>query len=144
MRNQKPFHKKFLESQELDVCDQCCGSGSVDNNSGSGSGQLRIRNEFEVKLLWKTDKICQFLKKNAQFKKNSFFSWKISLKSLYFVIMCNLAHLQDGITKVKFVLRILYKIPVGSGYGSETNWYGGSRSEKNYSLLKRKIRAYSS
>ncbi len=34
----------------------------------SGSGQLRIRNEFEVKLLWKTDNIWQFLNKTAQFK----------------------------------------------------------------------------
>jgi hypothetical protein len=48
-----------------------------------GSGQLRIRNEFEIKLLLKTDKIRQFLNKNAQFKDiNSFLSTKISLETL--------------------------------------------------------------
>jgi hypothetical protein len=50
----------------------------------SGPEQLRIRNEFELIFIWKTSKICQFLNKNAQFKKiNSFLSKKygISLKA---------------------------------------------------------------
>ncbi len=59
---------------------------------------FRIRNEFEVKQLWKTDNIWQFLDKNAQLK-------NISIKSVYLV--CNLTHVQDGNTKVKFMLRIL-------------------------------------
>jgi hypothetical protein len=51
------------------------GSGSGKNHSGSESEELRILNEFEVKLLWKTGKILQFLHKNAQFKHiNSFLS----------------------------------------------------------------------
>ncbi len=76
--------------------------------------------------------IWQFLNKNAQFKNiNSFFlSHKKSLKSLYLVILCNLTHLQDVNTKEKFLLRILEKIHVRSGSG--TNWKVGSRhgSEK--------------
>ncbi len=62
----------------------------------SGSGQLRIRNEFEVKLPRKTDKIWQFLNKNAQFKNitkikntHSFLSKNFFLESLYLVIICN-------------------------------------------------------
>ncbi len=44
---------------------------------------IRIRNEFEVKLLWKTGIIRKFLNKNAQFKHiNSFLSKKYSPKKL--------------------------------------------------------------
>ncbi len=67
------------------VCNQCCGSASGfgwsetfsririririrKNHSGFRSRQPRIRNEFKVKLLWKTDKIWQFFNKNAPFK----------------------------------------------------------------------------
>jgi hypothetical protein len=39
-----------------------------------------------------------------------FYQNKISLKCLYLVIICNLTHLQDGKTKVEFMLRILEKI----------------------------------
>ncbi len=67
---------------------------------------------IEVKLLWKTDKIWQFLNKNAQLK--NFSVKKISPKNLYLVTMSNLAHLQDGNTNVKFMSRILEKIHVGS------------------------------
>ncbi len=53
------------------------------NHSGSRSEQLRILNEFKVKLLWKTGKIWQFLHKNAQFINiNTFLSNNIPLKSL--------------------------------------------------------------
>jgi hypothetical protein len=46
------------------------GSGSGKNHSGCGYEQLRIRNEFEVKLLLNTGKILKFLnkKKNSQLK----------------------------------------------------------------------------
>jgi hypothetical protein len=65
---------------------------------GARSEQLRIRKEFEVKLLWKTDHIWRFLNKNAQFiNKNSFLSKKYSRTKL--VIMHNLTHLQDGIPR---------------------------------------------
>ncbi len=40
----------------------------IPDPSSSVSEQLRIRNEFEVKLLWTTGKIWQFLGKNAQLK----------------------------------------------------------------------------
>ncbi len=58
----------------------------------------------------------------------------------YLVTICNLTHLQDENTKVKFMLllRILEKNHVGSetGSGSETNWKVGSGygygSEQNY------------
>ncbi len=43
----------------------------------SGSEQLRIWNEFEVKLLWKSGKIWLFLNKNAKLKNtNSLLSKK--------------------------------------------------------------------
>ncbi len=74
---------------------QCCGSGSgrIRNfyqdldprirKNQSGSEQLQIRKEFEVKLLWKTGKIGQYLNKNAQFKSiDSFLSKNSPLKSL--------------------------------------------------------------
>jgi hypothetical protein len=57
------------------------------------------------------------------FKNKFLFSNQNSLKSLYFIIICNLTHLQDGNTKVKFVLRLFKKIHVGSetGSGSTSN-----------------------
>jgi hypothetical protein len=69
------------------------GSGCEKNHSGSGpEQQLRIRNEFEVKLY-------------AQFKNmNSFLSKNIPLRSLYLVLMSNLTCLQDRNTKVKFTV----------------------------------------
>jgi hypothetical protein len=57
----------------------------------------------------------------------------IELESLYFVIIYNLTHLQDGNTKVKFVLRILYKIYVGSETNRKVGPGYGSGSEKNHS-----------
>ncbi len=53
----------------------------------------------------------------------------MSTKSFFLVIICNLTHLQDGNTKIKFMLRMLEKIHVLS----ETNWKVGSGSEKVYS-----------
>jgi hypothetical protein len=58
-----------------------------------------------------------YLNKHAQFKNiKSFLSKKISLIGSLLVIICNLTHLQDGNTKVKFMLNIR-KVHVGS----ETN-----------------------
>jgi hypothetical protein len=49
----------------------------------------------------------------------------MSLKILYLVKICHLTHLQDENTKVKFMIRKLEKIHIGSytgsGYGSELN-----------------------
>ncbi len=94
--------------------------GSGKNHSGSGNGQLRIRNKFEVKLLLQ--------KCSIQIYKFVFVK-KIFLKSLYLVIICHL---------VKFMLRILEKIPVGS----EKNHSGSltlvlSRDFVSYRTLKR-------
>jgi hypothetical protein len=47
---------------------------------------------------------------------NSFF---LEIKSLHLVVICNLTHLQDGNLKVKFVLKIVETIHVGSKTGSE-------------------------
>jgi hypothetical protein len=59
-------------------------------------------------------KVDNFSEK-AQFKfVNSFFPKK-KPKSLYLVVMCNLTHLQDGHTGVKFMLKIIEKIYEGSG-----------------------------
>ncbi len=60
---------------------------------------------------------------------------RMSLKSQYFGIICNLAQLQGGNTKVKFMLRILEKIHLGSKtrFASGINRKVGSRSEKNHS-----------
>jgi hypothetical protein len=55
--------------------------------------------------------------------------YKLSLKSLYLFVICNLAHIQDGKTKVKFIFTILEKMHVGS----ETNWKVGSGCGKNQS-----------
>jgi hypothetical protein len=38
----------------------------------------------------------------------------MSLKSVYLVIICNITELQDGTAEVKFMLRILEKVHVGS------------------------------
>ncbi len=84
------------------VVDPKLWAGSVfgKNHSGFESEQLRILNEFEVKLLWKTGKIWQFFHNNAQFKNiNSFLSENIPLISLYRVIMSNITHLQGRNTK---------------------------------------------
>ncbi len=46
--------------------------------------EIRIRNESEVKIFWKTDKIWQFLNENAQFKNiKSFLSKNYFSKKLY-------------------------------------------------------------
>ncbi len=52
----------------------------------------------------------------------------MSLKTLYLVKIWDLTHFQDKNTKVKFKLRILEKIHVGS----ETNWKVGSGSGSGY------------
>jgi hypothetical protein len=45
--------------------------------------RIRVRNEFEVKLLWKTGKIWEFLNINARLKNmNSFLSKKYSPEKL--------------------------------------------------------------
>jgi hypothetical protein len=69
----------------------------ISEPGSSGSGQLRIRNESEVKLLRKIDKNLTI--------------------SQQLISRHNMQHLQDGNTKVKFKLRILEKIY----FGSETN-----------------------
>ncbi len=50
-------------------------AGSRKNHSGSG--QLQIQNEFEEKLLWKTDKNLTIYNRNAQFEMINFFYQKI-------------------------------------------------------------------
>jgi hypothetical protein len=49
-----------------------------------------------------------------------FFQKKLSLKSLYLVVIYNLTYLLDGYAKLKFMLKILEKIHEGSepGLGS--------------------------
>jgi hypothetical protein len=61
-----------------------------------------------------SDKIWQFFNKNAKFKTIYSFIKKNSLKSLFLVIISSLTHLQNGNTKIKFMLIILEKIHVGS------------------------------
>ncbi len=91
------------------------GSGSGKNHSGSE--QLRIRNEFEVKLLWETGKIWTFLNKNAKFKSNYFFAQPNTLtRQEYKGKIC------FRNTKVKFFSGILEQIYVGSETGSGSNW----------------------
>ncbi len=76
-------------------------AGSRFGKKHSGAEQLQIRNEFEIKLLWKTDQIWQFSLQNYSFKKNinSFFAKKYYLKSLYLVIICNLTLTKTGIQR---------------------------------------------
>ncbi len=50
----------------------------------------------------------------SNLKKMPFYLKKMSLKSLYLIIICNLTHLQDENTKVKCMLRKLDKNHVGS------------------------------
>jgi hypothetical protein len=60
---------------------------------------------------------------NAQFKKYKFLVEKSPEKLIsHRHTACNLTHLQDRRTKVKFMLKILAKIELGSetGSGSET------------------------
>ncbi len=45
--------------------------------------------------------------------KKFLFIKKIPIKSLYLVIICNLTYLQEGNTKVKFMLRIFEKFMWG-------------------------------
>ncbi len=49
----------------------------------SGSKQLRIRNEFEIKLLWETDKNWIIFQKMLYFKNMNSIFQKIPLKSIY-------------------------------------------------------------
>ncbi len=57
-----------------------------------------------------------------------FYKVKIFLKKLISRLICNQIHLQDGKAKVKFLFRILEKIPGGpdTGSGSGTNSKEGS------------------
>jgi hypothetical protein len=102
------------------------GSGCEKNHSGSGpEQQLRIRNEFEVKLY-------------AQFKNmNSFLSKKYSSKKLISRLneQPNMLTRQEYKSKIYRMSRILEQIYVGSetGSGSETNRKVGSRSGENHS-----------
>jgi hypothetical protein len=102
-------------------------SGYRSGKNHCGSGHLRIRKKFEVKLLLKTDKILEFFNKNAQYKNFNFFS----SKKVYILSFSTWdTHKTAGNTKVKSMLRILEKIHVGSetASGSETNRKVGSGS----------------
>ncbi len=69
---------------------------------------MNLKENYSEKLI----KFDNFSKKRILFiKKNSL------EKSLYLVMICNPAHIQDGNTKVKVILRISEKIHVES----ETN-----------------------
>ncbi len=94
-KNQKIYNnadKKDKDRWIAVLCDQIrkllAGSGSktfkqdLDKENHSGSRQLRIRNEFEVKLLWKTDKIWQFIKKYSILKCKFIFNLKTSPKKV--------------------------------------------------------------
>ncbi len=76
------------------------GSGYGSGKNHSCSGQLRIQNEFELKLLLKTEKFDNFSTKCLIKNINSFLS-KNSPKSLFIVIICNLTHFEN--TEVKFI-----------------------------------------
>ncbi len=63
---------KYLPCVQCSVCGSGSGYESRKNRlhiqirkNHSGSRQLWIRNDFEIKLLWKTDQIWQFLNKKA-------------------------------------------------------------------------------
>jgi hypothetical protein len=90
----------------------------------------RIRIEFVLKLLCKNDikKFDNFLTK-CSVKKYKFRLKKKNSKK--FVIICNLGHLPDGNTKVKFMYGKLVKIHIGSGSGSETNCKVGPDQKKS-------------
>jgi hypothetical protein len=72
--------------KKTDNLKQCCGSGSKvlaesgENNFGSRNGQLRIRNEFQIKLLGQADKINNLSTKCTIFKNPILF--KETLKRL--------------------------------------------------------------
>ena len=93
--------------------------------------EIRIRNESEVKIFWKTDKIWQFLNENAQYKNiKSFLSKIISLKS-FILLQSNTFTRRDY--KGKNYVKNIRKTHVGSetGSGSESRYRSGpSQTEK--------------
>jgi hypothetical protein len=97
----------------------------------------RVYHAIESKLLWKTNKVRQFLKKYIWYSIP--FLKKDPLKSLYLFVICNITHFQDGNTKVKFMLKNLEEIPVGSESGSGSEILSGSTS-----LIERKTNLYRS
>jgi hypothetical protein len=96
-----------------------CGSGSGKNHSDPG-----IPNESEEKPL-KLINFDNFSPKLLNLKIEFLSIKKISIKSLYLVIICNLTHLLDGNTNVsvKNIRKTHAGSETGSGseHGSETN-----------------------
>jgi hypothetical protein len=78
------------------------GPGPEKNYRYSGSGQPRIRNEFEVKLPYSAKPLIKLIDtfSTKMLKINIFFIKKISLKSLYLAIICNQTHLQ--VTRLEY------------------------------------------
>ncbi len=64
--------------------------------------RIRIRKEFQYLTSGKLDK-------NHNLKVQIPSQGKNSLKRLYLVIICNLTHLQDGNTKIKFMFKNIRK-----------------------------------
>ncbi len=79
-------------------------------HSRPGSGQLRIWNELEVKLLRKTDKIWQFLNKVIQLKMWIPFCQKNVPKKIISRHNMQPNTLTYGNTKLRFMIRILENI----------------------------------
>ncbi len=100
--------------------------GSGKDHSGPGSGQLQIRNEFEVKIIWKTDKIWPFPNKNVQFKNTNFPFYKKFPKKLIFCHNMQPDTLSSREYTGKIYVKNIRKIHVGS----EANWKIGSGSAK--------------
>ncbi len=100
--------------------------------AGSGSGKNHSESEMNLKLNnYRYEKLIIFDISRQKCSIKKYFPKKLISRH-------NLKpNTQDGNTKVKFTLRILEKIHVGSGTGSgswsETTWKVGSGSEKNHS-----------
>ncbi len=89
---------------------QCCGSGS----GFKTFSRIRIRknipdSDLKYEFSDNMEKIDNFSTKMLNLNIYKFLYIKNVPKSLYLVIICNLTHLQDGNTKVKFMLRRLEK-----------------------------------
>jgi hypothetical protein len=105
---------------------------------GSSGSEMNLKSNYSEKLLKLTNS-----QQNAQFKnKNSFSSKNFFLKSFYLAIICNLTHLQDGninLLMLKFMLRILEKIHVGSETGSGAG-YGSDPLKRRIWIRKQSFR----
>ncbi len=93
------------------------GSGKTNPDPDISESEINLKQNYSKKLI----KIKLFLNKMFNLKNvNSFFLEINPLKSLYLVVIRNLTHLQDGNSKVKFVLKIVETIHVGSEIGSRS------------------------